>query len=172
MISCELDPVDGRRPCGVFLLTQQGRADPNLSLQGAPCALIRSQSEVVRRSSVEAHALPPALVCICEITERTPRLQSTLANLEGIFSACVFWAPYCADQLPLSLLPGCSRQSVWGCLGFLEDAVIPDLQVIVRDCSPAINDFPSRFTSAEEIYQYSLVVFMMGDRDHFFFFPL
>lgn len=35
--------------------------------------------------------------------------------------------------------------------------------------SIAINGFPSHFMSTGDIYQHSLVFFMMGDKDHFFF---
>lgn len=69
-----------------------------------------------------------------------------------------------------SLLLGGPQQSVSGCLDFLRNAV--DLQVIARDpfSSPAINDVPSCFTPTKEMHPYPLVFFILGDKDHFFFF--
>lgn len=111
---------------------------PTLVPQGALCTFITSPSKVFHLSFMEACVLPPALVYRCEITECTHQLMNRLANLERIF-----FLPASSELLTVQIWVALSNpcEAAWA---FLQNAVIPDLQVIATEpfSSPAVNDFP------------------------------
>lgn len=137
-MSWESDLSDQCRPGHVFLLAPQGWTDLHWSPKEHCAHLLRLRAKFFHLSFMEACVLPPALVYRCEITECTHQLMNRLANLERIF-----FLPASSELLTVQIWVALSNpcEAAWA---FLQNAVIPDLQVIATEpfSSPAVNDFP------------------------------
>ena len=100
-------------------------------------------------SFMEACVRPPAAVCVCD-RNRMYSPTDEQASKSGMYSLL--------ESSRLLTMQTCQlAASGWaapGCQDFLQDSVLPDLQVIAREpfFSAADNDSPSHCPSREEMY--------------------